>query len=171
MPLTPSQLAALKTELQANPEALAAAVPGAGTETLPQMVAAGRYQDAATLLNLQGSVAGATVPTGVQPIAEFQGAVVAAEFMALPQAQRDDLISVVNAYGQMYGGVPLNDPGTWGSVIPSYFPSTATVYAGHSANTYQQLSALKSRPCSRAETLFGAGTVLAWQDIAAALAS
>lgn len=167
--LTVTQLAILKTELQNNPANLSTSVPGVGTETLSQTVAAGRYQDAALLLNAQGSVAGATVPTGVLPVADFQGAVVAAEFMALPQAQRDDLLSVINGYQAMYGGVPLNDPGTWQSVIPSYFSSTAPLQSGHTANTYQQLATLKSRACSRAETLFGAGVTLTWHDIAAAM--
>lgn len=167
--LTDAQLSQLKTELQTNPAALSANVPGIGNETLQQMVSSGRYMDATLLLNLVGSVAGATVPTGVLPIAAFQAQVVAAEFMALPQSQRDDLISVMNAYQAMYGGIPLNDPGTWGSVIPGYFPSTAPLQPGHTANTYTQLAALKTRPCSRAETLFGAGILLDWPDIAAAL--
>lgn len=167
--LTVSQLTQLKSELQFNPASLSASVPGIGTETLTQMVNSGRFMDAALLLNVVGSVAGATMPTGILPIAAFQAQVVAGEFMALPQAQRDDLISVMNAYQQMYGGIPLNDPGTWESVIPGYFPSTAPLITGHAMNTYQQLEMLKTRPCSRAETLFGAGTVLDWPDIATAL--
>lgn len=151
--------AALKTELQTNPANI-----GDGT-TLTQHAQAGQFQSCADLLNAVGT---GTVTTGVLPVPVFQGAVVAAELMTLTQAQRADLASFLQEYQDLYGGIPLNDPGTWGSIIPAFFPANAPLQAGYTKNTYQTLQTLKTRNCSRAETLFGAGTTLTWQDIAIA---
>ena len=165
LPINPAvNYQALKSELQNNPEALKDA---AGV-TLTQHATAGRYQDCANLLNTQGAVAGETLATGVLPVAAFQSRIVAPELMALTQAQRADLHDFLSEYESMFGGIPLNDPGTWNSIIPTYFPSTAAVQAGYTQNTYQQLQALKTRVCSRAEYLWGAGVTLIWQDIAQA---
>jgi hypothetical protein len=157
----------LKTELATNPQSLGATVGGTNYSLL-QLVTLHMRQDCANVLNAAGSVVGATVPTGPLTVGQFWQRVVAAEELALTPQQRGDKKVFMDEYLAMLGGVPLNDPGTW-AIISSYYPATAPIYSPAVANTNTQLAALKTRPCSRAETLFGADVRVAWQDVAYAL--
>lgn len=98
----------------------------------------------------------------------FQSKIVGAELMALSSAQRVDLSNFLSEFQDLFGGIPLNDPGTWNNIIPAYFPSTAPTYTGYTQNTYQQLEALKTRNASRAELVLQPGVTVTWQDIAQA---
>lgn len=157
LPVNPAvSYPALKQELATNPANLSAAVPGAGVLTLTAMAQGGHYQDAANLLNQQGGVAGATVNAGPYPPQAFTDKVLLQE---VGLANMPAFASTWQSILAAGNGVNLNDASVW-AVVQQLFPSTT--------QTYANLTAMKTRACSRAETLFGAGVVLVWQDISQA---
>lgn len=150
MPIT---AAALLTELQTNPTGLA---DSAGI-TLTQHATAGRYQNCADLLNKVGT---ATIATGPLPPPAFAGQLLLAE---LASASLPAFAAAWQSVMAATGGADLNDADVW-TVVTGFFPSTT--------KTYSNLTALKTRPCSRAETLAATpGYTVAWQDVAAAMRS
>lgn len=136
-------LAALKAELVADPSALGYAAP----------LASGGDNTLADLLNAPR--AGITVYRGIIDGREIVSATTPAEFLALTTAQQSLYLAITGASG----GVDTSN-----ALVRSAF---TTMFAAGTA-TRAALAALAIRSGSRAEQLWGAGTVVDYMTVAAA---
>lgn len=141
--MNPAQIAVLTTELQGDPLALGYAAPlGAGSLGL-----------VADVLNLVRPAV--TIRRGIVTGAAIIGALDVAEFNALTQLQLTRLMVVCSASG----GVDTGADGTR-AILGALFPPGSSRTA---------LVALADRIGSRAEQLFGFGTVVTVNDVARAI--
>ena len=138
------QNAALKTELQTDPAALG----------LAALVAKGQDADCARLLNIVG---GSTVAAAPLTGAKILRALDPTEFSLLPA----DSVARLNFIILMSGTVDVADAATW-AVINKLIGVTMPITAA-------ALQAQKTQLATRAEVLFGRGTVLTDVDVAKAL--
>lgn len=137
--------AALKTELQTDPQTMGYA----------PLIADGSDNQLAALLNaLTGPGAGA-VDRDILPAYEIVDAVVQAEYDPLTAAQKQQLLLITGA-----GQVNIRATNTRAALAAMFGPGTTT-----RAN----MLALQTRTGSRAEVLFGIGTVITADDVAIAL--
>ena len=142
MTITPSLL---KTEIQQDPKGLG----------LAPLVAVGNDQGITDLLNsLTGPGTGTTLRNNIQAN-EIIGAIQPADFAALSALQLAQLQTVA-AQG-VFDATSVNAK----TILLNIFTGMTTTVAA--------LTALASRVSSRAEVLFGAGTVISANDVSFAL--
>lgn len=142
---------ALKAEINTDPATMGYAAPLAAKN---DGVLAGLLNNLAL-----GTSKGLTVQVEQVNAALLQGAVVAAEFIALTQPQRDLWQCILIA---AQTGVPVRNPGLRLQLIAIWGVGTATRTA---------LVAMQARPCTRAEFLFGDGVQVTVSDVAQARVS
>lgn len=135
--------AALKTEVETDPAALGFA----------PLVAAENWQGCAALLN--APKAGFKLPIGVQPSYRVVGAVKRSEWDALTAADKNYLTFLIQA-----GDVDLS-ASEIRTALGAIFPAGSVSRAN--------LLALVDRSGSRAEELFGAGTIIGYEDVIRAI--
>lgn len=133
----------LKAEIQSDPEALGYA----------PLVAAKNWGGISAILNdpTKGSVTTVTF----QSAATLQGAVVATEYIALTQQQRDLWQAIITASGS---SVDVNATGIKAQIGAVYTNATAPL-------TRAAMIALQTKQASRAEVLFGIGAVVDFYDV------
>lgn len=112
----------------------------------------------AQILNTVG-LSGETVDVPFVTTGEIQGAVVGSEYLLLTAPQRDLWDAVLSA-ANTSRGVPIDNTNIRGQILDTWDPGTAT---------RSNLAALQTRSASRAEVLFGAGTIITDNDVEEAL--
>jgi hypothetical protein len=117
------------------------------------LVSAGNFAGVAAKLNTVGATNIFRNDVGVR---EVINAIVAADFAALTALQ-------VAKLQMMFTGTVTLD-----ATSANTRSILAGIFSGMT-NTVNALTALAQRPGSRAEVLWGAGTVVSWQDVAHAL--
>jgi len=143
MALTDTDYVILNTEITTDPESL-----GYAGKTDPEV---------ADLLNTIGLVAPAEkVDVGVLNGQELSMAVEITEYVALNAASRDGWNTILSAGD---GQVDVDDQRVVDQIAAIW---------GAGTTTRANLLALKTRPCSRAETLFGRGVSIHHLDVAQA---
>jgi hypothetical protein len=141
----PIDYAALASEINTDPAALGYAAPKA----------AGNDQGVANLLNAVGAGAGFQVNREPISTAFFLSNVAAAEYLALTAVKLAQLQCIVAAQT-----VDINDASTQAMLIGVF---------GNPSATRTNIIAILKRQGSRAEVLFGRGTVITVNDISKAL--
>lgn len=140
MSLTTAQRTALASEINTNPLGLA--------------YSGKTNQQDADLLNTPGA-SSQTIDSGVVPSYQIWAAIVSAEWTALSAIQQQQLRDWVS------GGYVDTSSSTVRAVFGALFGAQTTTRAN--------LMALTARPASRAEILFGRGTIVLAEDVSAAL--
>jgi hypothetical protein len=131
--------AQLRSEIQTDPIALGYAAP----------VAAKNWQGVADILNNPNQ--GAINVSHVNSQA-LQSAVNPAEYLALSQGQRDLWAAIL-----AQGSVSVNDAGIKAQAL--------AVFTAAATSTRAAFTQLLTKPASRAEALFGLGTVIGYYDV------
>lgn len=112
-------------------------------------------EQVAALLNTPG-LSGETCPNTAASMADVMIAIDLAEWSALTQPVRDYLIRV-----SYFPSIDLTNPYVEAKIM-GIFPAQG--------NTAKALAALATRSCSRAEALFGGGTLASVDDVVSAAA-
>lgn len=146
MSLTSAQIATLHTELHSDPQSLGYAA----------MLATPDYVGLANLLNQTGSTAAYNVYVNNITISQIVGAIASTDFANLTALQAAKI-------QLLFSGSPLVD-----ATNANTRASFAAIFTGMSTATTNALTALAQRYGSRAEVLFGTGTVLQVSDVVAA---
>jgi len=142
-------LVALNTEIQTDPLALGYIKSPTGTRD--QKLAA--LSTNATLLNNQNQ--SSRVRRGLTPSSQVMAAVVGSELVALSAARQSALQLYISA-----GDVDLSSDNVRAAL--------QSIFAGATV-TLSNLATAQDRPRSRAEVLFGDGTVVKYSDVGQAL--
>jgi hypothetical protein len=151
--LTPAQISQLATELNTDP---------AGLGYSP-LVAAGRDAALVDALNQVRPGGAYAVDRERVPTYAIFAAVDAAEFLALTSTQLQQLTTILNA-----GQVDLSNANIRNILVCCGAGAGTGIFANPSA-TRSNLIALAKRQGSRAEVLWGSGTVVTVRDVSLAL--
>ena len=151
--LTPAQISQLATELNTDP---------AGLGYSP-LVAAGRDAALVDALNQVRPGGAFQVDRERVPTWAIFGSIDAAEFLALTATQREQLLVLLNA-----GQVDLSNANIRNILVCCGAGAGTGIFANPSA-TRTNLIALAKRQGSRAEVLWGSGTVVNGRDVSLAL--
>jgi hypothetical protein len=132
----------LKEEIQSDPNALGYA----------PLVIGKNWQGIADILNNPAN--GQSISVAFVNAQDLQNAVVASEYLALNQQQRDLWQAILTA---AQGSVAVNSPNIKAQAL--------AVYTSSAANTRTNLAALQNKQASRGEVLFGIGTLVGFYDV------
>jgi hypothetical protein len=132
----------LKVEIQSDPNALGYAA----------LVAAKNWSGIADVLNNPAN--GQSTSVAYVNAQDLQNAVVASEYLALNQQQRDLWQAIITA---AQGSVAINSSNIKAQAL--------AVYTSSAAATRSNLAALQFKQASRGEVLFGIGTLVGFYDV------